>query len=86
MDIEGSNEEGPPTVMISGGQTGIPEESERELAFLLNLKAKWGFAASRDEVREIVQEYVTANKEKDTPEGEHLRKFCRFKVCFHNYI
>ena len=63
-----------------GGLTSLPEDSERELAFLLTLKAKWGFASTRDEVRSIVAEYVRDNIESETEIGEYLRKNCRFKV------
>ena len=63
-----------------GGQQSMPEESETELAVMLRLKSKWGFASSRQEVIELVQDYVNHNKGKDTPVGKYLEKNCRFKV------
>ena len=57
-----------------GGQIIIPEEYERELAVNLELKAKWGFAATRDEVRDIVSQCVKANKEEDNEFDVLLRK------------
>ena len=64
----------------SGGHTSLPERSERELAFCLNLKARWGFALTTDEVKRIVYEYVSFNYESETELGSYLRKYCRFKV------
>lgn len=63
-----------------GGQLSIPHESEKELAMMLDLKAKWGFACSRDEVKDLVRDYVKANKDKSTTIGEYLTNYCKFKV------
>ena len=57
-----------------GGVTAI-QEKESELAHLLTLKSKWGFASTREEVKCLVQEYVQANKNLDTPVGKNLWKF-----------
>ena len=62
------------------GPQSLPPESERELALMLNVKAKWGFAADREEVAELVHDYVQANKDADGPVREHIRKCCQFKV------
>ena len=48
----------------------IPKE-ESEFAHLLTLKSKWGFASSR-EMKFLVQKYVQANKNLDTPVSKHL--------------
>ena len=34
-----------------GGVTAIPEKEESQLAHLLALKSKWGFATTREEVK-----------------------------------
>ena len=47
---------------------------------MLNVKAKWGFVADREEMDEMVQDFVQANKDADDPVGEHIRKCCQFKV------
>jgi len=64
----------------SGGQTTLTRDAEEELAHLLIVKAKWGFAAGREELKDIVQQYVIANKDHDTEVGRQLKKLCRFKV------
>ena len=53
------------------GVTAIPKE-ESEFALLLTLKSKWGFASTREEVKCLVQKYVQANKNLDTPVSKHL--------------
>ena len=53
-----------------GVVTAIPKE-ESEFAYLLTLKSKWGFASTR-EVKCLVQKYVQANKNLDTPVSKHL--------------
>jgi len=64
-----------------GNPLNLPEDSEKELAVLLTIKSKWGFASTREEVCELVQDYVKINITKETPLAEHLRKYCRFKNC-----
>ena len=54
-----------------GVVTAIPKE-ESEFAHLLTLKSKWGFALTREEVKCLVQKYVQANKNLDTPVSKHL--------------
>ena len=54
-----------------GVVTAIPKE-ESEFAHLLTLKSKWGFASTREEVKCLVQKYVQANKNLDTPVSKHL--------------
>ena len=49
----------------------IPKE-ESEYVDLLTLKSKWGFASTREEVKCLVQKYVQANKNLDTPVSKHL--------------
>ena len=63
-----------------GGTIAIPEDEEANLAYLLTLKSKWGFASTREEVKCLVQEFVQSNRGKDTDLSKHLDKFCRFKV------
>ena len=63
-----------------GGVTTLPKEAEERLALMLSVKAKWGFAASKAELKDIIQEFVSKNKEEDSELGEQLRKFNRFKV------
>ena len=68
------------TIGTVGIKTALPENSEEELALMLTLKAKWGFASSREEVKSLVQDFVRKVKGTDTPEGGHLAKYCKFKV------
>lgn len=63
-----------------GGQQSLPDVSEAELYKLLALKSKWGFASTRQEVKELVCDYVKSNKTLETPLGDYLRKYCKFKV------
>ena len=42
-------------------------------------KARWGFGPTRDEVRDIVSDYVPANKRRDTELGRYLDIHCQFK-------
>ena len=63
-----------------GAHTSLPYESERELQRMLEVKAKWGYAATKDEIMDLVQTYVLENKDKDTELGEYLQKYCQFKV------
>jgi len=63
-----------------GGQQALPDKVEEELAHLLSIKAKWGWASSTEEVRDLVGEYVNANLEAEGEVGDHLRRFCKFKV------
>ena len=57
-----------------GVVTAIPKKKkeESEFAHLLTLKSKWGFASTREEVKCLVQKYVQANKNLDTPVSKHL--------------
>ena len=57
-----------------GVAMAIPKE-ESEFAHLLTLKSKWGFASTREEVKcldSLVQKYVQANKNLDTPVSKHF--------------
>ena len=63
-----------------GGHTSLPYESERELHKMLEIKSSWGYAASKDEVNDLVAAYVKENMNKNTELGDYLRKYCRFKV------
>ena len=54
-----------------GVVTAIPEE-ESEFSHLLTLKSKCCFASTREEVKCLVQKYVQANKNLDTPVTKHL--------------
>ena len=54
-----------------GVVTAIPKE-ESEFAHLLTLKYKWGFASTREEGNCLVQKYVQAIKNLDTPVSKHL--------------
>ena len=67
-------------VQKEGAHTSLPYESERELQKMLEIKAKWGYAATRDEVSDLVQSYVNENKTKDTELGQYLQRYCKFKV------
>jgi hypothetical protein len=69
-----------PLLKCIGAQHSIPTENEQELAHLLTVKAKWGFASTRIEVLDLVHDYVLLNKYKDTALGSYLKKHCRFKV------
>ena len=64
----------------SGGHLSLPVDSEKELALMLCIKAKWGFALTREQVYDLVQQYVRANKHSDTDLGKYIRAHCRFKV------
>lgn len=74
------------TFGIQGGIISLPYKAEKELAFLLGVKAKWGFGESQEGVKELVFDYVQENLEKNTPEGAHLRKHCCFKVSVPNFM
>lgn len=63
-----------------GGSNTLPKEVEQELALMLSIKAKWGFAAGKEELKDIVQQYVSSNKYEATPIGQQIATFCRFKV------
>lgn len=63
-----------------GTLTSLPEDSEKELAYLLKLRARWGFGASYNDVQSIVQQFVLENRDKDTELGIYLRKYCQLKV------
>ena len=65
-----------------GMLTSLPQENESELAMMLTVKAKWGFGSTRDEVRQLVHDYVVEAKTKDNPIEKHLKKYCQFKVSF----
>ena len=71
-----------------GRKPSLPKECEDELALCLKAKARWGFGSTRDEVRDLVKEYVTKNKDTETDLRKHclylrnslyLRKYCQFK-------
>ena len=62
-----------------GTPMSLPEASERDLAVVLTIKSKWGFALSRKEVQDLVEEYVQLNKRKNTELGRYLTKYCKFK-------
>ena len=66
------NKRGPPTT--------LPQQVEEKLAYLLSVKAKWGIALGREELKDMVKEYILENKNKDTEIGRQLAKMCRFKV------
>ena len=57
----------------------MPKENEDELALCLQAKARWGFGSTRDEVRDSVRDYVSANKGRDTKLGRYLKIHCQFK-------
>ena len=44
----------------------LPYESERSSKIMLEIKAKWDYATTRDEVTDLVQSYVNENKPKDS--------------------
>ena len=60
-------------------QTSLPRESEIELAECLTIKARWGYASTREKVKELVEQNVKENKDKENAIEEHLRKYCQFK-------
>jgi len=64
----------------SGMQPSLPHDEEQVLAEAIRLRAKWGFGLSRSDVQDLVQDFVALHREKETPLGEHLRKYCQFKV------
>ena len=63
-----------------GKQRAIPNDEEGSLAAAIRLRVKWGFGLTRRIIQNLVAEFVTTNKEKETPLGDYLRKFCHFKV------
>lgn len=65
--------------MNSDGR-GVLQEVEEEIVQMLRIKAKWGFAASRDELKDIIKAYVKANKDANTAVGVQVRNFKRFKA------
>ena len=46
---------------------------------MLNVKAKWGFVADREEMDEMVQDFVQANKDANGPIGP----VCRIRQILH---
>ena len=46
-----------------GAEPAFPDADEAQLAILISLKAKWGFASTREESIGLVEEFVTANKD-----------------------
>ena len=62
-----------------GGLQCLPRDIVDKLAVIITTRSKWGFASTRDEIKDLVQEYVTAHREADTPLGEYLKKHCFFK-------
>ena len=69
-----------------GKQRAIPDNEERSLAAAIRLRAKWGFGLTRRNIQNLVAEFVTTNKEKETPLGDYLRKFCDFKVSLDGFF
>lgn len=70
----------------SGMKRTIPIEEERILAQMIRIRAKWGYGMSRDNIKDMVGEFVTQEKGKETPLGAHLQKYCHFTVVVCNYI
>ena len=56
----------------NGVVTAIPKKESEFQCDLLTLKYKWGFASTREEVKCLVQKYVQANKNLDTPVSKYL--------------
>ena len=69
-----------------GKQQAIPDNEEGSLAAAIRLRAKWGFGLTRRNIQNLVAEFVTTNKEKETPLGDYLRKFCHFKVSLDGFF
>lgn len=44
---------------LAGRPTAIPVEKETELADLLKTMSQWGFGLLKEEIKEVVQEFVT---------------------------
>ena len=63
-----------------GNKSSLPADAEISLATMARLCARWGMGLDSDAIRQLVAEYVAANREKDTEIGKHLRLYCRFKV------
>ena len=68
-----SKKQNKPLKTRAGNPTSLPEECERELNVLLTLKSKWGFACTRQEVKELVCDFVTEVKELDTEHARYIR-------------
>lgn len=58
----------------------LPQEDEETLARAISLRAKWGFGLTRSDIQDLVRDYIDLYKDSDTKLGEHLRKYCPFKV------
>ena len=69
----------PVATQTTSYKMSIPEESEFELAVCIKMMAKWGFSPTREELKDLVKDYVKSNKETNTSVGHHLRKYCQFK-------
>ena len=63
-----------------GNKSSLPVEAEISLAMMARLTARWGLGLDSDAIKQLVAEYVSANREKDTDIGQYLRQYCRFKV------
>ena len=63
-----------------GNKSSLPVEAEISLATMARLCARWGLGLDSDAIKQLVAEYVSTNKEKDTEIGQYLRQYCRFKV------
>lgn len=50
------------TNMPIGNPTYLPEASEQQLASLLATRAQWGFAVTREELQDLVTEFVDINQ------------------------
>ena len=69
-----------------GVKRSLPEEAEVSLAAMIRLCARWGFGLSGNEVKDLVRDYVAANREAETEVGAYLRRSCQFKVCNINLL
>lgn len=76
LEMEKKNKE----ICKTGTKTSLPEESERELALMLSIKSKWGYASSREEVKTLVHDFVRSVKGTGTSVGDHVVRYCKFKV------
>ena len=63
-----------------GTRRALPFEDEVTLASVSRLRAKWGFGLTAVDIKDLVKQFVDCNKNKDSPLGLHLRKYCHFKV------
>lgn len=64
----------------SGMKTVLPPQEEGILSKAIRLRAKWGFGWTRSDIQDFVKDFIDLNIEKDTELGNHLKKYCKFKV------